>query len=137
RVVVTSVSGATAEATTSFRTARLATPWRARWITDASYRTPKGVSPVPMVFRTEVPVRAGLQRAWIEATALGVYELGLDGVKVGDRYFAPGFTSYRHQLQYQSYDVTEMLGGAAPAVLTATVAGGWAVGSFTHQRKNR
>lgn len=134
-VVATSVSGQTAEARTSFRTGRLDTPWQAEWITDAAYRTPKSLSPVPMVFRTEVTVRAGLRHAWIEATALGVYELEIDGVKVGDRYFAPGFTSYRHQLEYQSYDVTELLAGRA--TLTATVAGGWAVGSFTHKRKNR
>lgn len=134
-VVATSTSGAVAEASTSFRTGRLGTPWQAKWITDATSRTPKRASPVPMVFRRELTVRPGLRRAWIEATALGVYELELDGVKLGDRYFAPGFTSYHHQLQYQSYDVTEQLG--ARSTLTATVAGGWAVGSFTHQRKNR
>lgn len=134
-VIATGTSGAIAEARSSFRTGRLSTPWVGRWITDAASTTPKKESPAPMTFRTELAVRPGLRRAWIEATALGVYELELDGVKVGDRYFAPGFTSYHHQLQYQSYDVTRMLGERA--TLTATVAGGWAVGSFTHQRKNR
>lgn len=135
RVVAAGVTGAVAEASTTFRTGRLGTPWTARWITDAASETPKAASPVPMVFRTPVAPRPGLRRAWIEATALGVYELEIDGRKVGDRYFAPGFTSYHHQLQYQSYDVTELLGERS--TLTATVAGGWAVGSFTHKRKNR
>ncbi|RQP12218.1 MAG: alpha-L-rhamnosidase [Microbacteriaceae bacterium] len=134
-VVATGTSGETAEATATFRTGRLGAPWTARWITDAAYRTPKDASPVPMVFRTRVAARPGLRRAWIEATALGVYELELDGRKVGDRWFAPGFTSYRHQLQYQTYDVTGLV--SSDATLTATVAGGWAVGSFTHKRKNR
>jgi len=134
-VIATGTSGAVAEARTSFRTGRRGVPWEARWITDAAYTTPKNESPVPMVFRTQFAVRPGLRRAWIEATALGVYELELDGVKVGDRYFAPGFTSYHHQLQYQTYEVTELL--AERSTLTATVAGGWAVGSFTHKRKNR
>lgn len=134
-VVATGTSGATASATTSFRTGRLDTPWVARWITDASSETPKNLSPVPMVFRGEFTVRPGLRRAWLEATALGVYELELNGAKVGEDYFAPGFTSYGHQIQYQTYDVTEQV--APGNTLTATVAGGWAVGSFTHKRKSR
>lgn len=138
-VEATGTSGAVARAQTSFRTGRLGTPWTARWITDAAYVTPKKLSPVPMVFRTRVPTRAGLVRAWLEATALGVYELAVDGVKVGEDYFAPGFTSYHHHIAYQSYDVTEQLVGGADdgAELVATVAGGWAVGSFTHKRVNR
>lgn len=127
-------SGETAEATTSFRTGRLGTPWSARWITDGQYRTPKKLSPVPMVFRTTFAARAGLRRAWVEATALGVYELELNGARVGDDYFAPGFTSYEHQIQYQTYELDAVAEGSNE--VTATVAGGWAVGSFTHQRKN-
>lgn len=135
----TGTSGAVARAQTSFRTGRLGTPWTARWITDAASVTPKKLSPVPMVFRTRVPTRAGLVRAWLEATALGVYELTIDGAKVGEDYFAPGFTSYHHHIAYQSYEVTEQLLGCADdgAELVATVAGGWAVGSFTHKRVNR
>ncbi|QKJ20504.1 family 78 glycoside hydrolase catalytic domain [Microbacterium hominis] len=134
-VTATGTSGATATATTSFRTGRMHTPWVARWITDAAYETPKKLSPVPMVFRTRFAPEKPVRRAWIEATALGVYELDLNGSKVGSDYFAPGFTSYGHQLQYQSYDVTGMLG--ASNELVATVAGGWAVGSFTFARKNK
>ena len=40
----------------------------------------------------------------------------------------PGFTSYKTNLQYQTYDVTRQLGEYN--TLVATVAGGWAVGSF-------
>jgi alpha-L-rhamnosidase len=134
-VVAIGTSGATAEASTSFRTGRMGAPWSARWITDAAYETPKKLSPVPMVFRGEFAVRPGLARAWIESTALGVYELELNGAKVGEDYFAPGFTSYGHHIQYQTYDVTNAV--SAQNTVTATVAGGWAVGSFTHQRKNK
>lgn len=59
----------------------------------------------------------------------------IDGAKVGDQYFAPGFTSYKHEMQYQTYDVSGMLNGES--VLTAVVAGGWAVGSFVFTRINR
>ncbi|MGN6128215.1 MAG: family 78 glycoside hydrolase catalytic domain [Humibacter sp.] len=134
-VKATGTSGAVAEATTSFRTGRLDTPWTAQWITDGSYETPPKQSPVPIEFRTWFRTRAAVARAWIEATALGVYELELNGRKVGQDYFAPGFTSYGHQMQYQTYDVTEQLSAANE--LSVVVAGGWAVGSYTHKRKNK
>ena len=134
-VVATGVTGAVAEAATSFRTGRLGAPWTARWITDAGYTTPKKASPAPMTFRASFAARRLVRRAWLEATALGVYELELNGRKVGDQYFAPGFTSYRHHIQYQTHDVTDRLSDVNE--LVATVAGGWAVGSFTFARKNR
>jgi alpha-L-rhamnosidase len=134
-LAATGTSGAEASATTSFRTGRLDTAWLARWITDGSYAAPKKQSPVPMAFRTRFAVPRPLRRAWLEATALGVYELELNGAKVGEDYFAPGFTSYGHHIQYQTYDVTHLL--AEGNELMATVAGGWAVGSFTFARKNR
>lgn len=133
-VEATGVSGERAEASTSFRTGRMGTPWIARWITDAAYETPAKQSPTPMVFRRRFHVRPGLERAWVEITALGVYDLDLNGAKVGEDYFAPGFTSYHHQMQYQTYDLAPVEGENTAIV---TVAGGWAVGSFTHKRKNK
>ncbi|MFB7892612.1 family 78 glycoside hydrolase catalytic domain [Microbacterium sp. NPDC056044] len=87
-----------------------------------------------MVFRRGIAVRPGLVRAWAEITALGVYELTLNGAKVGEDYFAPGFTSYAHQIQYQTYELDPMVG---ENLVEVTVAGGWAVGSFTHKRKSK
>jgi alpha-L-rhamnosidase len=134
-VTARGTTGALASARTSFRTGRMGRPWVARWITDASYETPKRQSPVPMVFRVGFAADKSIRRAWIEATALGVYDLTLNGERVGDDYFAPGFTSYGHQMQYQTYDVTGMLSGRNE--LVATVSGGWAVGSYTFSRKNK
>lgn len=128
-------SGATAEATATFRVGRLDAPWTARWITDRTIRTPDKGSPVPLAVRGTFAARGEVRRAWLEATALGVYELELNGAKVGDEYFAPGFTSYRHHVQYQTHDVTDAV--REHNVVTATIAGGWAVGSFTHKRKSR
>jgi alpha-L-rhamnosidase len=42
-------------------------------------------------------------------TSLGIYQLFLNGEKVGDDLFAPGWTTYNKRLQYQTYDVTSML----------------------------
>lgn len=128
--------GETAEADVSFEMGRMGTPWQAEWITDGSYRfTAKKVSPVPMVFRKKIVIGKKLTRALVYATAMGIYELEINGQKAGNRYFAPGFTSYKHTLQYQRYDITPLFcqGGE----IKFTVAGGWAVGSFVFTRKNR
>lgn len=42
-------------------------------------------------------------------TAHGMYEAYINGRKVGDAHYAPGWTSYDKRLQYQTYDVTDML----------------------------
>lgn len=129
--------GERAEAETSFETGRMGEKWAAKWITDVSYRfTESRVSPVPLHFKKKINLQKQIKRAIIYSTALGIYELQLNGEKVGNDYFAPGFTSYKHTLQYQVYDVTEALSGGENE-LRAVVAGGWAVGSFVFTRKNR
>lgn len=133
-ITATGTSGEIAEGEATFETGRLDTPWQGRWITDESYTFPDKESPLPMVFRKSFLVKKPLLRAWVNTTALGVYELELNGQKVGTDYFAPGFTSYEHQIQYQTYDVTKAL--AADNQLKVTVAGGWAAGSFNHVRKS-
>lgn len=129
-------AGGRAQAEVRFETGRLGTPWTGKWITDGSYhfREPK-VSPKTMTFRRLLHLEKRVKRARLYATALGIYELTLNGQKVGQDYFAPGFTSYRHQLQYQTYDVTALL--QKENELAAAVGGGWAVGAFTYKRRNR
>lgn len=135
-LTATDDQGQTASAALTFETGRMDTPWQARWITDGTYRfTEKHVSPVPLTFRKQLHLRGQVRQARIYATALGMYELALDGVKVGEEYFAPGFTSYKHRLLYQTYDVTAQL--QENSLLTAVVAGGWAVGTFIYNRSNR
>ena len=50
-----------------------------------------------------------VKKGRLYATAHGVYEASLNGQTVGDYRMAPGWTSYHNRLQYQIYDVTEML----------------------------
>ncbi len=128
--------GERAKKSVSFRTGRMGTPWRASWITDGDYRfTAKKTSPVPITFRKVFRFDKEVRSCVLYATALGIYDLFLDGKKVGDRYFAPGFTSYSSQLQYQTYDVSKQIKRGSE--LRAVVAGGWAVGAFVFTRKNR
>ena len=128
--------GETAASELTFETGRFAVPWDAKWISDPAFEfTAKKISPVPMTFRRKFTLEKDLRCAKIFATALGIYELTLNGKKVGDQYFAPGFTSYNKNLQYQTYDVTPLL--EKENLLYADVAGGWAVGSYVFTRKNR
>ena len=46
-------------------------------------------------------------RAYV--TSHGLYELEINGQRVGDQLFTPGWTSYHNRLQYQTYDVTSHL----------------------------
>ena len=129
-------AGERAWASTEFETGRMDTIWSGRWITDGEYRFKEAkISPKTMTFRTRFSCEKEIASARLYVTALGIYELLLNGEKVGQDYFAPGFTSYRNQLQYQTYDVTDTLNDRNE--LLAVVGGGWAVGSFTYKRRNR
>ena len=49
--------------------------------------------------------------AYVCCTALGLYQLFINGRKVGTDEMTPGWTSYHKHLCYQMYDVTEYLDG--------------------------
>lgn len=133
----TASNGDTARAELDFETGRMDdAPWQGQWISDPAYHfTEKKVSPLPMVFRKAFRSGKPVAKARLYVTAMGIYELELNGQKVGSQWFAPGFTSYKTNLQYQTYDVTRQL--SEYNTLVATVAGGWAVGSFVFTRVNR
>ena len=74
--------------------------------------------------RGEVVVDRPVRRARLHATAHGIYELELDGVRVGTDELTPGFTEYDDRTQVQTYDVTDLL-APGPHVLGALLADGW------------
>ncbi len=91
---------------------------KARWITPA--RESGDAAPV---FRRVFQADEKVEKAELHITALGVYEAELNGRRVGDFIFAPGWTSYDHRLQVQIYDVTSLL--SAQNDLRVTVGRGW------------
>ncbi len=130
--------GEKAESKVSFETGLMNSSWTGIFITDGAYEfKEKKISPKPMVFRKRWSVswEKKIDRVKIYATALGIYELEVNGKKAGERYFAPGFTSYASNLQYQTYDISGMTEPENEVIFT--VAGGWAVGEFIYSRKNR
>jgi len=75
-------------------------------------------------YRKEFSAGKKIQRATVYATALGIYELYLNGQRVGDAFFAPGWTDYNQRAYYRTYDVTALVktGGNAFA---AWLGDGW------------
>ena len=72
----------------------------AQWIADPF----EGDHPLP-VFETEFTIDTPVTTARLYITAHGIYEAELDGAKLGDAWFAPGWTSYHKRLQYQTIPV--------------------------------
>ena len=75
-----------------------------------------------------------IAHAKVYATALGMYDLHMNGSKVGDAYFAPGFLSYKKHLQVQAYDVTDAI-RPGENVIGAIVGAGWYKGDLVWARK--
>ncbi|MBN2639413.1 MAG: family 78 glycoside hydrolase catalytic domain [Bacteroidales bacterium] len=82
--------------------------WNAEWITVKDEINGNGKWP-PQYYRKKFELKKKIQSARIYVTSLGLYQLFLNGEKVGDQYFTPGWTSYHKRLQYQTYDITDKL----------------------------
>lgn len=78
----------------------------------------------PSLLRGEFSTRDTVVAARLYATAHGVFQLELNGNRVGDDELAPGWTSYDHRLRYVTYDVTQLIEPGAN-VLGAWLADGW------------
>ncbi|MGQ9621602.1 MAG: family 78 glycoside hydrolase catalytic domain, partial [Bacteroidales bacterium] len=68
-------------------------------------------------------------KSTVYVTSHGFYELHLNGSKVGDQVLTPGWTSYRKRLQYQVYDVTDMIVRGNNAI-GAVLGDGWYRGTL-------
>jgi alpha-L-rhamnosidase len=80
-------------------------------------------APRPLL-RGVVNLAKAVKSARIYASAHGVYQLSINGRRVGDSYFAPGWTDYTRRMQAQTYDVTELL-QAGENVIGAALGDGW------------
>lgn len=127
--------GEIAVKTAYFQTGRMKTIWDAKWITKTSYTPEKKKSPIPMTFEKKFKSSKQIKRAYMTVTAMGIFEINLNGNVLTQEYFAPGFTSYKHTLQYVFYDITDYIN--LENKLIAVVGGGWAVGRFTYSSKSQ
>ena len=92
---------------------------KADWITHAFE---DGLEPCA-VFEKAFSLSGPLSRARAYVTSLGVYAMRLNGQRVGEERFAPGWTSYQKRLQVQTYDLTGYL--RENNTLSVTVGNGW------------
>ena len=97
--------------------------WAAQFITPDWVEDTTRPQPCPLL-RREFDVRAGVTKARLYVTALGVYEAQLNGTTVCDHVLDPGWTSYNHRLRYQTFDVTSQLGEGRNAI-GAILGDGW------------
>jgi alpha-L-rhamnosidase len=111
-----------------------ASDWRAEWIEPGLPDDVSKPGPVPML-RREFRLAGPVARARAYVTSHGVYEMHLNGRRVGDQVLAPGWTSYKKRLQYQTYDVTDLLQAGHNAV-GVLLGNGWYRGEigFSGQR---
>ena len=78
-----------------------------------------------------------VKRATIYSTAMGLYELHINGQKVSDEYFRPGWTDYDTRVYYNTYDVTDLVEQGGNAI-GSILADGWYVGyiGWGHEREH-
>jgi len=103
--------------------------WKADYISfrDATpvwKNTEKLFLPPAHQFRKEFTATKTVKRATIYATALGIYELYLNGQRIGDARFAPGWTDYHQRAHYNTYDVTSLVKSGGNA-FGAWLGDGW------------
>ena len=99
------------------------TDWKARWISSTIPNDLTKSEPLPM-FRKEFGISKKIKSARVYVTSLGIYELKLNGKPVTEALFTPGWTSYNKRLQYQVYDVVNLLLVGENAI-GATLGDGW------------
>lgn len=104
--------------------------WAAKWITTSDADAERS----PM-FRRAVSLKKEIRSATAYITAKGLYEAHINGTRVGDYYFTPGWTSYNKRLQYQAYDVSGLLKKGSNAI-AVVLGGGWYRGSIS-KNKNK
>ena len=97
--------------------------WTAEAITLPDDPGREHPSPSP-VLRHQFELPAGVTKARLYVTSLGVHQLTLNGKPVAEAYLAPGWTAYRKRLLADTYDVTGLL-RRGDNVLLAALGDGW------------
>jgi alpha-L-rhamnosidase len=100
--------------------------WKAKWIEPGFTEDSPHVSPV---FRKQFSLNKKIVSATAYITSHGLYEAHINGKRVGDAYLTPGWTSYNKRLQYQAYDVTNLLKDGQN-VIGVVLGNGWYRGTL-------
>lgn len=107
---------------TCFETGKLGEPWQAKWISVA------GDPEWAPRFSGRFSAGSDVTSARLYMTGLGVYDAVLNGKPISKEVLAPGLWYYEKEVQYQTYDVTDLLSGENELVVT--LGNGWYKGRF-------
>ncbi len=100
--------------------------WKARWIGSDMRGGPRSPIPAPYV-RRRFALDTEIISARLYITSLGVYECSINGHVISPDVLAPGWTDYKQRIQYNVYDVTELL-ARGDNIIGAILGDGWACG---------
>lgn len=122
---VTVVSDVDEEATSEvqwFETAKMDDPWKASWITcdNCESRHP--------IFFKDIKFAGPVKKATLYISGLGLYYAYFNGEKIGDEFFTPYCNNYNGWVQYQTYNMTDML--KEEGRLSVLLGNGWYKGRF-------
>ncbi len=87
--------------------------WQAKWIGDDRQQFEKDEDfyqddRMPL-FRKILLIKKEVVQARLYISGIGYYEAYLNGKKVGDRMLEPGWTTYKKEVLYSTYDVTQLI----------------------------
>mgnify|MGYP001509506702 CR=1 len=134
QVTVTDDTGDSAVSDTAyFEGGHPAEDWYGEWIT-APFSTE--IHPLFQKTFTLEEARLAEMTARMYICGLGLYEVYLNGKKVGDEYLTPYFTDYRYWIQYQTYDVGGLL-KAGENRIDVYMGNGWYMGKFGYLNKGQ
>jgi alpha-L-rhamnosidase len=109
--------------------------WSAEWVGSSLVGGSRTTIPAPF-FKKLFTIQGKISSARLYVTAQGIYEMHINGQKVGEDLLTPGWTNYRKRLQYQTYDVTGLLQAGENAA-GAVVGDGWYCGHVAwRERQN-
>ncbi len=106
-----------------FETGKMDTEWLGRWISPS---LEKETHPVMI---KNFNLLKNVRSARLYITGLGVYECYLNSKRVGDEILAPFYNDYNSWIQYQCYDVTELLSQEEQCI-EVMLGNGWYKGRF-------
>lgn len=106
-----------------FETAKMEEAWEAEWISVPEDRTR-----MPILYR-DLWTESKPKKARMYLFGAGLYEAEIGGVKVGDEVLTPGYHSYDLLMEYQTYDITELIRKGHNRV-SVLLGEGWYKGRF-------
>jgi alpha-L-rhamnosidase len=104
--------------------------WKGKWLRMGEVKSKKFT---PEYFRRQFSLKGSVNSARLHVTAKGLYEVYLNGVKVGKDFMVPGFTPYQKRIETLTYDVTDML-HEGENIIGAIIGEGWYAGPLMAKR---